>query len=275
MRLHTALALLMGMSAALVLPGRAAETMVGNLKVHYTVAGAGPTIIFVHGWTCDESSWQYQVPVFSKNYQVVTLDLPGHGRSDSPREADFSMDLFARSVEAVRQAIHANRVVLVGHSMGAAVIRQYALNYPKHVAGLVAADGPLDVRWLASRSGGQPPMTRDQREKMINGMFVPSTPAPMRSQIKTMMLATPDTTATGAIAAMFDPRIQSKKIIRAPALTIFAGSSMLPRDQSTKEMLPNWESTQIAGTGHFVMMERPDEFNRLLAEFLKTRARYQ
>lgn len=260
------------MSVALAVPIRAAETNAGGLKIHYEVAGAGQTIIFVHGWTCDASSWQYQVPAFSSRYQVVTLDLPGHGKSGSPAEKDFSMRLFASAVEAVREAVHARRVVLVGHSMGAVVIRQYALEYPAHVAGLVAADGPLDVRSFASLPGDQPTMTKEQREKMIDGMFVPQTPEALRVKIKAVMLSTPEATATGAGAAMFDPRIQSASLITAPALTIYAGSPVFPPDPSTKVMLPNWESTQIPGTGHFVMMEKPTEFNRLLEEFLKKRA---
>src|ERR1019366_7625175 len=80
-------------------------------------------------------------------YHVVTLDLPGHGQSESPASGKFSMDLFARAVEAVRDEANADKVVLVGHSMGVPVVRQYARLYPQHVAGLVAVDGPL---------GGQP-----------------------------------------------------------------------------------------------------------------------
>ena len=166
------------MSVALAVPVRAAETNAGGLKIHYAVAGTGQTIIFVHGWTCDASSWQYQIPAFSSRYQVVTLDLPGHGKSDSPAQKDFSMGLFASAVEAVRKAVHARRVVLVGHSMGAIVIRQYALEYPAHVAGLVAADGPLDIRPFASIPRDQPPMTKEQREKMIDGNVLPQTPRP-------------------------------------------------------------------------------------------------
>jgi len=250
----------------------AAETKLGDLTIHYTAMGAGPAIIFVHGWTCDESSWDYQVRAFSKAHRVVTLDLPGHGKSSSPAEKDFSMDLFAEAIEAVRQAIRADRVVLVGHSMGVMVIRQYALEHPEHVAGLVAADGPLDIR--AFDPGVQPPITMEQREKVIEGMFVPQTPAPLRARIKAMMLATPATTANGAVAAMLDPRIQSTHIIIAPALTIYAGPALFAQDQSTKEVVPKWESTQIAGTGHFLMMEKPEEFNRLLAGFLRQRAQY-
>src|SRR5688572_11591500 len=139
------LALALALSLAVAAPAAAAS--VGDLEIHSTVEGTGPkTVIFVHGWTCDESSWSGQVPAFDDDYRVVTLDLPGHGKSEAPAPGGFSMDLFAKAVEAVRQEVGADKVVLVGHSMGAAVIREYALDYPAHVAGLVAVDGPLDVQ---------------------------------------------------------------------------------------------------------------------------------
>src|SRR5436189_5513087 len=90
------------------------------------------TLIFVHGWTCDSTSWASQVPVLSKTYRVITLDLPGHGQSGSPSDGKFSMNLFARAVESVRAEAKAGKVVLVGHSMGAPVIREYARLYPQN-----------------------------------------------------------------------------------------------------------------------------------------------
>jgi pimeloyl-ACP methyl ester carboxylesterase len=53
---------------------------VDGVKLHSTVTGKGPkTVILVHGWTCDDTTWTSQVPALSKDYRVVTLDLPGHG----------------------------------------------------------------------------------------------------------------------------------------------------------------------------------------------------
>src|SRR6478735_8323024 len=119
---------------------------VDGLSIHSATTGTGPaTVVFVHGWTCDSSSWAAQVPAFAKKYKVVTVDLPGHGQSGSPKDGKLSMNLFARAVEAVRAEAGADRIVLVGHSMGAPVIRQYALLYPTRVAGLIAVDGPLDM----------------------------------------------------------------------------------------------------------------------------------
>ena len=111
---------------SLLVTATASAATVDGLNIHSTTTGTGPaTLVLVHGWTCDESSWAGQVPALAKKYRVITVDLPGHGRSGAPADGKFSMDLFARAVEAVRAEARANRIVLVGHSMGAPVIRQY------------------------------------------------------------------------------------------------------------------------------------------------------
>lgn len=259
-------------SVAFAAPLSAAS--VDGTSIHSSSVGAGPTIVFVHGWTCDSSSWEGQIPAFANDYRVIALDLPGHGKSQSPSDGMFSMDLFARAVEAVRAEAGADRIVLIGHSMGAPVIRQYARLYPDRVAGLVAVDGPLDIRPPSdpSQAFTPPAVTGPDglkaREGMIRSMFVPETPAALQEKVLSMMLAAPEATAAGAMAAMFDPSIQSSDVIRAPALAVYAGTANLPDAARTKQLYPNYEATQVAGTGHFLMMEKPAEFNRVLTAFL-------
>jgi pimeloyl-ACP methyl ester carboxylesterase len=229
----------------------------------------------VHGWTCDSSSWEGQVPAFSDDYRVITIDLPGHGKSGSPADGKFSMSLFARAVEAVRAETGAERVVLIGHSMGAPVIRQYARMYPAHVAGLVAVDGPLDMRgWPPPvLAGGPPPVTGPEgkafRETLVRSMFIPETPIALQEQILAMMLGTPEATAAGAMAAMFDPLLRSADVLQAPTLAVFAGTAVVPDAATVKEVVPNYEGVQLAGTAHFLMMEKPAEFNQVLEGFLE------
>src|SRR5438874_4813992 len=248
-------------------------TSVDGTNIHSSSAGSGKkTVIFVHGWTCDSSSWDAQVPAFSKKYHVITLDLPGHGQSGSPADGKFSMTLFARAVEAVRKDAKADKIVLVGHSMGAPVIRQYARLYPQHVAGLVAVDGPLDMRQFAAageRGGGPPPMPSVTgpeglkfRETMIRSMFTPQTPQALQDQIMAMMMKAPEATAAGAMAAMFDPSLRTTDVTPMPAFAIVAGTNRLPDLEETRKVLPNFDAVQVEGTGHFVMMEKPDRFNQ-------------
>src|SRR5580700_10291420 len=133
---------LLALVAVLATAGPVSAATVDGMRIQSAVAGAGnQTVILVHGWTCDSSSWDAQVPVLARRYRVITIDLPGHGKSDSPKDGKFSMDLFARAVEAVRAEAQADRVVLVGHSMGTPVVVRYARLYPKHTAGLVFVDG--------------------------------------------------------------------------------------------------------------------------------------
>jgi pimeloyl-ACP methyl ester carboxylesterase len=112
---------------------------------------------------------------------VITLDLPGHGKSDPPKNGKFSMAVFARAVEAVRAEAKVDKVVLVGHSMGTPVIREYARMYPQHVAGLVPVDGLLVLSAGGPGRGGAPnpaamsgPDGMKAREAMIRGMFTPA-----------------------------------------------------------------------------------------------------
>ena len=265
--------ILLALLFALTFVAPLSAATVDGLTINYKSVGTGPTIVFVHGWTCDLSSWDQQVPAFSKKYRVVTLDLPGHGKSPLPKDGKLSMDLFARAVEAVRVENKADRMVLVGHSMGGPVIRQYAHLYPAHVAGLVAVDGPLDMRGFPPPNFSAPPPLAGAeglktRETMIRGMFVPSTSPAIQDHVLKMMLGAPEATAAGAMAAMFDPSIRWADPIKAPSLQVVAGTGQVPDVQKIREVLPAFEASQVAGTGHFLMLEKPAEFNQRLTAFL-------
>ena len=242
---------------------------VDGITLNWTSAGSGPqALIFVHGWTCDDTSWQGQVAAISQKYRVITLDLPGHGKSGSPRDGGFSMDLFARAVEAVRSEAKVERAVLVGHSMGTPVIRQYALMYPQRVAGMVLVDGL--VQMPGSPRPALPPMTGPEglqaRENMIRGMFGPSTSPELQQHILKMMLGAKEATAAGAMAATWGE--MKSGVIAVPVLGIYAANSRLANRDAMKLLYSNLEYHEIPGTGHFLMMEKPQEFNRLLTEFL-------
>lgn len=278
MKLRSAL-LLVQLAVVAVWATPAAAASVDGINLHWSSTGSGPqTLVLVHGWTCDDTSWSAQVPALSKKYRVLTLDLPGHGKSGMPKGGAFTMDLFARAVEAVRAEAKADRLVLVGHSMGTPVIRQYARLYPQHVSALVIVDGVMTLgappRPGANRAEApqadrmRGPDGMKAREAMIRGMFVPSTPKPLQDHVLKMMLGAPEATAYGAMTATFDPAIWKDDVLTMPALGLFADKSALGNPDYTKKVLPNFEYHEIPGTGHFLMMEKPAEFNRLLEKFV-------
>lgn len=274
--------LCIGLLAALAISPAVPAATVDGIPIHYSTQGDGPeTLVFVHGWTCDETSWVGQVEPFAERYRVVTLDLPGHGQSGAPADDAFSIDLFAHAVEAVRAEVGAGEVVLIGHSMGVPVIRQYARYYPEHVAGLVPVDGPLSMDAFAAmagdaaESGELPPFPEvggpnglEVRETFIRAMFTDATPATVEEHVLEMMLSAPEATAVGAMRAMGDPAVWSEATIPMPVLAIYAGTAELPSTEAMRRTAPRYEATQVAGTGHFLMMETPAEFNELLSGFL-------
>jgi pimeloyl-ACP methyl ester carboxylesterase len=224
--------------------------------------------VFVHGWTCNETSWSSQVPVFQKDYRVVTIDLPGHGQSEFPKDKPLSLDIFARAVEAVREEVKADKIVLVGHSMGAAVIGQYAVKYPQHVAALVAVDGGF-VFGGAARGGNADGMKGEAglkaRENMINGMTTTATPEIKAKVMKMMLTDTPERTAVEAMMAMSGPK-ESGGPFDFPGLGVYAGA----RGRTAPTSLPSAKIVEMEGVGHFLMLEKADEFNKLPGDFLAT-----
>ncbi len=247
---------------------------VDGIQLHSSISGKGPkTVILVHGWTCDDTTWKLQVPELSKNYQVITLDLPGHGKSGSPKDGKLSMDLFARAVEAVRREANVDRVVLVGHSMGTPVIVQYARLYPKHAAALVFVDGVAAIpknaaKDLPSAEKLSGPEGLKAREAMIRGMFSSATTQETQNHILSMMLGAPEETAVGAMKAILDTAIWKEDVFTQPVLGLYADKSMLIDRESMKKRFPKLDYVEIPDTGHFLMLEKPKEFNRLLMAFL-------
>lgn len=108
--------------------------------IAYGVSGEGDlAIVFVHGWLCDHAVWQSQIDYFSNKYQVIWLDLAGHGESKATRK-QFTMTAFAQDVLAVVDAAGGDEIILVGHSMGGPIGIEAAKRLEQRVVGIVGVD---------------------------------------------------------------------------------------------------------------------------------------
>lgn len=244
------------------------------MEIHSSSTGSDPrTVILVHGWTCDETTWESQIPTLVKDYRVLTIDLPGHGKSGAPKDGKLSMDLFARAVESVRLDAKAERVVLAGHSMGTPVIVQYARLFPQHVSAMVFVDGLVTIPavWPFGRLLGPALTLPIVRKATIRSMFSGATTPEMQERIRSMMMGAPTATAVGAMKATLDRTDWKGDVFTQPVLGLYADKSGLANRDYMKTHFPNLEYVEIAGTGHFPMLEKPAEFNRLLLGFLGKR----
>jgi len=245
----------------------------GETKVHYQASGKGEeALVFVHGWTCDSNFWRGQAGAFP-SARVVALDLPGHGQSDKPH-VDYTMDYFARSVEAVMRDAGIKRAVLVGHSMGTPVVRQFYRLYPEKTLGLVIVDGAL--RLMSPKEQMETFVARMRSDygsvapQMVDGMLTPIKDAKLKGEIRAAMLSTPDYVALSAMQAMSDEKIYQTDSIKVPVLAVLAKSPFWPPDteQFLRTLAPKLDFYMWADVSHFLMMEKPQEFNQTVQAFL-------
>ncbi len=59
---------------------------INGVSINYEVSGQGPALVLLHGWTENHNFWKFQIPAFTKDYMVLTIDLRGHGESDKPKK---------------------------------------------------------------------------------------------------------------------------------------------------------------------------------------------
>jgi pimeloyl-ACP methyl ester carboxylesterase len=279
------IALFSGCGTASQLPGNSlAEAQshfakLGTNKIHYLTVGAGrQTIVFVHGWAGNSRVWREQIPAFANKAKLVLVDLPGHGQSDAPHFA-YTMDYFASAMLAVMRDAHVDRAVLVGHSMGVPVICRLHRKSPDSVAALVAVDGILRRPPIAAEQGEQiiaPFRAADYKEhtkRFIGSMFREPGTEVLRDQVLSETLATPQHVMLGAMEGMFGTNQPDWDIKRAyvPVLVINAKNPMWTSDYESyvHSLSPRTDYRFVEGTGHWVMLEKPAEFNATLTEMLR------
>jgi len=255
-------------------------TSADGTPISYEVFGEGePALVFVHGWSCDARYWRAQVPAFSRKHRVAVLDLAGHGHSGSGRDR-YTMAAFGEDVRAVTEAATDGKVILIGHSMGGSVIAEAARLMPDRVIGLIGIDTLENVEY---------PLTEDALKQMIapleedfaggarefvSGMLSPQGDAKLREWILADMAAAPPHVALSAMKEMMGQYIsgEAAKIfeqVRVPVLTVNGDMWHVDFEANRRHML-SFDATVLKGADHFLMMNRPGEFNAALEKAIAT-----
>ena len=247
------------------------------IRVHYQNYGKGKdALVFVHGWTCNLSHWKESAPVFSPHTRVIAIDLPGHGESDKPEKIDYSIDLFARAIDAVLVDAEVERATLVGHSMGTPVIRQFYRKYPTKTRALVIVDGSLKP--FGTRESMEPmlanlrgPDYKKFAETFVNFLAQTMKDKKKLEEVRSGMLATPQYVMVGAMEGMLNPDIWKQDKITVPTLALMAPNPAwnAEYEKFARELAPGIDYQVFPGVSHFLMMDEPQKFNDAVMAFLK------
>jgi pimeloyl-ACP methyl ester carboxylesterase len=267
------------LTAKTLADGQSHSVSFGENKIHYVTLGSGRnTVVLVHCWAGNLGFWREQVPALSDKARLVLIDLPGHGQSDK-LPAAYSMDYFAGAVLAVMQDARVDKAALVGHSMGGPVIYRVYEQAPEKVAALVVVDGflrrpkttPGQAEKFIAQFGA--PEYREYTRQFFGTMFpVPGTEA-LRNQVLSEMLDTPQSVMHSAMAGMFGPDQPDwdLKKVNVPLLVINARGPMWDADgeNHVRSLSPRTAYRVMEGVGHWLMLERPVEFNAILIDMLR------
>ena len=246
-----------------------------GVPIAYTTAGSGEgALLFIHGWSCDRQYWSAQIDAFAGAQRVIAVDLAGHGDSGRGR-TEWTIESLGRDVEAVVSALDLPSVVLVGHSMGGLVALEAARRMPDRVVGVIGVDAlhdaghRVDPATLAETVARLRQDFPGQCRDLVAGLFLAGAdPELVREVTADMCDAPPD------IAIELFARTQEYDLgaalaaVRVPVRAI-NGSIAPTRIEANRAYDPDFDALVLDGVGHFPMLERPAELNRLLGRTIE------
>nr|WP_321467325.1 alpha/beta hydrolase [uncultured Desulfobulbus sp.] len=265
---------------ALASPSIAAESLPqvvlsrDHTPITYEVYGSGePTLVFVHGWSCDSRYWRMQVDQFAKKYRVVVLDLAGHGQSGMTRRCYF-MRAFAEDVKAVTEAVGSKTVILIGHSMGGEIAAMAARMMPDRVIGLIGVDSLENVEYPLSRQEAEAmlaPMIdhfRRESRNFVQTMFRPNTNVAVRQWVLDDISSAPPSIALEALEAYLFEYVRGKiakvfDTLKIPVVCV--NGDLWPIDyEANRRHIKSFEAIIVPGGDHFLMLDKANAFNQAL-----------
>ncbi len=227
------------------------------------------SIVFIHGSGGNSGAWSFQYAELYKDFNIAAIDLPGHGKS-SGRGSENIRD-YVLHLKDLLEVLNLRQPILVGASLGSAVVLDFAVNFPEEAGGIVCVGGGLTMPVNPDMISGfraQPQMSldmmvkfslaRENREKFF---------AALRQSLGE---ADVETVAGDMIAcSKFDITRDVGKIT-APALVICGSEDKMMPPAASKRIAGSIAGSKlvvIEGAGHMVMMEKPDAFNSALKDF--------
>jgi len=246
--------------------------------LRYEVHGEGePTIVFVHGWSCHRQYWTEQIRRFGRVRRVVALDLMGHGESDAAR-TDWTVEAFGDDVVRVCDALALERVILVGHSMGGPVCLVAAKRLGDRCVAVVGVDTLHDVSRRLPPEAIESfiaPLRADfagTMDTFVREQFFPKDADPdLVDLVAERMSARPPEIALPILESLlrFD-QAAALAAVDVPVHCIQSESAMSPTNLAGNQALnPRFTFVVMPGVGHFPMLEDPERFARVLADFVR------
>jgi len=232
-------------------------------------------VLFVHSLAGNTLQWEAQLAHVASTRRALAVDLRGHGRSERAGDGPLRPDDYAGDIRGVMDSLKIPRAVLVGHSMGSGAAIAFASQSPDRVAGLLLVD-PVDDPAKRPASPGfetflarlEGPEYTEAIEAYWAQILEHAQPGVKASVIPTMR-ATAKATVVSSMRGLqtFDASAALARF-RGPTMSVTTALNDGP--SSLQNVIPGLRHERMRGVSHWLQLDRPDEFNRLLDRFLLT-----
>jgi pimeloyl-ACP methyl ester carboxylesterase len=262
------------------------EATINGLRLNYERHGeSGPPLVFVHGYTGDITDWRHQLPEFSQSFQVLAIDLRGHGLSHAPEDRSaYSIEHFADDVEALIDEAGFGRYHLLGHSMGGAIVQEIALRSAERLLSLTLHDTTDDFASAAANPALV--MWRDYRNQLAEaqGMSAvaalkspfpapPHMPAERQEETDRRLAGMSVDAFIGAWSGLeaWPGTRDRASAIKTPTLVLYGDLDtgfLIEGSLRLAKAIEGAEVAVIPETAHQPQWERPQLYNAALGAFL-------
>lgn len=248
-------------------------------QLHYQIQGSGEPLLLIHGLGSSLRDWEYQVPFLAQHYQVICMDVRGHGQSDKPRER-FSIAGFADDVRALLDHLQLTQVHYLGISMGGMIGFQLASSDQQRLKSLIIVNSSPEVKvrtasdrlqvfkrlFLARVLG-----LKTLGKALGNMLFPKPEQAELREKIATRWPENDKRAYLSALHAIIGWGVREHLVdIKTPTLVITADRDYSPvelKRQYVREM-PNARLVVIEDSRHATPLDQPERFNQCVLNFL-------
>lgn len=254
---------------------------VGGSKLFYEVCGEGRPFVLVHDGVLHRETWNLQWDALCERFRVVRYDRRGYGKSSVPTQPYSDVD----DLRALVEHLGLEKFMLAGGSAGSNVAMQYTLQYPKSVRRLilvgpvVSGFGYTEHFFARNREVLRPLFEANDIEKTIDNLMrdrytIAEGNEEARRQARALLSANPQNLTHPYLTTSGEPALPRLSEINVPTL-ILVGEADIPdvhaHAGAIESRIPRARRRIIPGAGHLPYLEKPEEFRKLLLEFLESR----
>jgi len=235
-----------------------------------------PTLFFIHGSGGNHSIWSRQYGRLHKKYNIVAVNLPGHGVSGGNGERDVRR--YSEWINRLLGVFNFTDIILVGHSLGAAITLQFAISHPQDVAGIVCTGGgmkmPVNPLFLDFLKTNPPEIPAEIIDLICRYSLAKENRAKFSAPLgKSIALSKVDIMYGDLMACNALDLTRDTGKIKVPALIICGAEDKMTPPDLSHQLATGIQGAIleiVEGAGHMVMLEKPSEFNSRLDKFAES-----